>query len=134
MLDGTSALTEMNAELKKSVLELAAADQACSKLIEGLLGAEQKKIEVARLGAKVEVVYKGNVFTVARAEYTDDKGKFYIGDGISRRMYTDKPGVTVPECLGEKVAMGRALVAMLHKVMHRPPLKQARKVTEYFKG
>jgi hypothetical protein len=96
--------------------------------------AERLYLDAVKSQAKVEIVYKGNVFTVARAEWTDQKGKVYVGEGVSRKMYTDKPGVNVPVDLGDIVARGRALTAMLNKVMHRPPLKHARHITDYFKG
>jgi len=95
----------------------------------------EEKAVVAKRDAKVEVIYKGNVFTVARAEWTDVAGKLFIGEGVSRRMFKDKPGLDgIPEDLGETVCKGRALTALIHKVEHRPPLKHARHVTDYFKG
>lgn len=96
--------------------------------------AEKLVLDAIRQKAKVEIVYKGDVFTVARAEWSDGRGKVFVGEGVSRRMFKDKPGVNVPEDLGETVSKGRALVAMLNKVAHRPPLKHARHVADYFKG
>lgn len=78
--------------------------------------------------AKVEVVYKGEIFTVARAEWSDGK-KTFVGEGISRRMFKDKAGD-----LGETVSKGRAITAMLNKVARRPPLIHGHKIIEYFKG
>lgn len=94
----------------------------------------RKNLVEAEFEARVEVKYKGDKFTVARAEWVSPAGKLFSGEGLAVRSYRDKEGKTVKKGLPEEVASGRALVAMLNKIEGKPPMKHAKKVTDYFKG
>ncbi len=79
----------------------------------------QKEIEKLKSMAKVDVVYRGSVFTVAKAflELTtvgeqDLKIRRICAEGIARRSCLDPPNSEI----GEEIAKGRALRALCKKI------------------
>ena len=74
-----------------------------------------RKVELEPEKLKLEVAYRGVVYTVARAVYPSGAERPVVAEGVARRSCKDKPSL-----LGEEIALGRAEAALRRKLAKKP--------------